>query len=128
MRGSKVRLQEVIRELAQTSVKKKAKRKVAKKKAASGNVAVSAKSNIVSDVVSTVMVTRHLTARSTAMRESLLRISEAANKASLILIEGEGGAEYELAARELNIRANGDVSTLMVLDPMHLRAAQLWIL
>lgn len=128
MRRSKVRLQKVIHEVAQTSVKKKAKRKVAKKKVASANVSASAKSTIVGDVVAPVTITRQLTARSPAMQDFLVRINEVASKASLILIEGEDGAEFELAARELNFRANGDVFPLMVLDPMHLCAAQLKVL
>lgn len=128
MRRSKVRLQNMLLEVAQASAKKKAKRKVAKKKAVKASVTASSEPDIIRNAVTPVTITRHLTARSPAMQEFLVSINEAASKASLILIESEDGAEYELAARELNFRANGDAFPLMVLDPMHLCAAQLRIL
>ena len=36
------------------------------------------------------------------------------------MLQGQDGAEFELAARELNYQANGDMSPLIVFDPMHL--------
>lgn len=42
-----------------------------------------------------------------------------------VIVEGEDGAEFELAARELNFHANGDCSPLLVLDPMRISCEQL---
>ncbi|MGJ8639134.1 MAG: hypothetical protein ACSHYA_07040 [Opitutaceae bacterium] len=129
MRRSKVRLQGLMHEIAQKSVKKKAKRKAVKKKVAPKLTAVSSDDKkVVGSVVPPVMITRHLMTRSSAMQQFVCQINEAANQGSLIVIEGEDGAEFELAARELNFRANGDAFPLMVHDPMHLCAAQLKIL
>ncbi|HAV14425.1 MAG TPA: hypothetical protein DCX06_13180 [Opitutae bacterium] len=126
-RRSKVRLQKVILEVAKKSVKKKVARKTAKKKAVPALAAVEGATNVVSSV-SPVTITRHLTTRSPAMQDFITEICSAAESASLVLIDGEDGAEFELVARELNFRANGDAFPLMVLDPMQLCAAQLHIL
>jgi DNA-binding NtrC family response regulator len=130
MRRSKVRLQKVTNEINQLSVKKKAaKRKRERKRAAeSATVARVSASQDLGAVIAPVTVARHLTTRSPAMQEFAVQISEVAERGSLILIESEDGAEFELAARELNFRANGDAFPLMVLDPMDLCAAQLRIL
>lgn len=130
VRRSKVRLQKMMHEINQLSVKKKAaKRKVAKKRVAKAQAVASASvAQEMGAVIAPVTLARHLTARSAAMQEFTSQISEVANKGSLILIESEDGAEFELAAREINFRANGDAFPLMVLDPMDLCAAQLLIL
>ena len=59
------------------------------------------------------------------MQDFVAKICEVANNASLVLIESEDGAEFELVARELNFRANGDETSLTVLDPMHVDADKL---
>ncbi|MGJ8651898.1 MAG: hypothetical protein ACSHX8_01375 [Opitutaceae bacterium] len=130
IRKSKVRLQKVMLEVNQKHVKKTAKRRAAKKSAAKAKLSRDAALNTQyrNDAASPVTITRYLVARSPSMQELVARICETANKASMVLIEAEDGAEFELAARELNFRANGDGTQLMVLDPMHLCAAQMKIL
>lgn len=130
IRKSKVRLQKVVLEVNQKHAKKTAKRKAVKKSAGQAKLSKEQVADVLNhnDAALPVTITRYLVARSASMQELVARIYETANKASLVLIEGQDGAEFELAARELNFRANGDGTQLMVLDPMHLCAAQMKIL
>lgn len=123
MRRSKVRLQQVIHEVDQKNAKKKAKRKRAV--VAKAKPVVLEQSNYRNDSISPVTIPRYLIARSSVMQDFVAKICEVANNASLVLIESEDGAEFELVARELNFRANGDETSLTVLDPMHVDADKL---
>ena len=63
-------------------------------------------------------ISRYLTAKSESMQALLQTISEVAPKDRFIFITGEDGADFELAAREINFRANGDSAQLHIVDPM----------
>ncbi len=122
-RRTKVRLQQILHEVDEKNAKKQAKRKkAARKRSADTDAAHVAweQSKYRNDADSPVTITRYLRTRSAVMQQFVARICEVANQAPIVLIESEDGAEFELVARELNFRANGDENSLFVLDPMNI--------
>lgn len=65
-------------------------------------------------------IARYLQARSPAMQAFLPEIQAASESDAIIFVEGEEGSEFELVAREINFRSNGDAHPLHVLDPVQL--------
>ncbi|MGB0258638.1 MAG: hypothetical protein ACPGES_08305, partial [Coraliomargarita sp.] len=63
---------------------------------------------------------RYLQAHSMVMQNFLVELNTTLDQSPIIILEGNEGAEFELVARELNFRANGDSRPLYALDPMHL--------
>ncbi|WP_269522877.1 hypothetical protein [Coraliomargarita parva] len=129
---AKNRLQSVLREVAQkTTARKTVKKKKAAGKAkpkATGKQAAKAKAKADADSqveAPAPTIARYLQARSGVMRELLSDIQIASDKASIVVIEGEEGAEFELLAREINFRSNGDATPLHVVDPMQLHIPEL---
>ena len=123
---AKARIQEVLKGIAQASAPKK--RKTRKKAAAQPAPASKpAEPTVPAAEPKQIQLTtaRYLQAQSTAMQTFLAVLHEAAGDAQIVLIEGEEGAEFELAARELNYHANGDISPLLVMDPMRLKFDEL---
>ncbi len=126
-RRTKLRLQQIVHAVNQKNAKKKATRKkAARKRSADTDAAHVAweQSQSGRAVDSAVTITRYLGTRSSVMQQFVARISEVANQAPLVLIESEEGAEFELVARELNFRANGEAHPLYVLDPMQIDGDQ----
>ncbi|CAA6678732.1 MULTISPECIES: hypothetical protein [unclassified Lentimonas] len=109
------------------AAKKKAKKKaVAKKKATSQTTDATATTPVAEAPVAAVtQTTRYLQANSDAMKHFAAELKEAAGKHKFTMLQGEDGAEFELAARELNFQANGDISPLIVFDPMNLKSQEL---
>lgn len=124
-RRSKTHLQNILREIAQKAAKsKKPKKKkaVAKKKKATATKGTSnsTQATIVELAPQGAPATfaRYLQTNSASMQTFLADLHTAAGQHQCVMIEGDEGAEFELAARELNFRANGDECPLLVLDPM----------
>lgn len=133
---AKTRLQEVLKLIAQSGAKKKTPRKKAAKKRSSAKstpaspaanaTQVAAQSQTLADSIQ-LNSARYLHAQSPAMQALMANLHTAATKSpTAVMIEGEDGAEFELAARELNFQANGDRSPLLALDPMRLSCEQLF--
>lgn len=128
-RKARTRLFQLLHEIAQSHVKSQADRKNAKGKSKKQIKAqpVVKTEKTVSDPTTRPSPTlaRYLKVKSPAMQSLMAEISEITKKASSIYINGEDGAEFELVAREINFRANGDKSPLTVVDPMHISVDQL---
>ncbi len=114
IRKTGVRLKQVLHEVDALAVKKKkARKKVNAKKtqtAATGSQSAT--------TAPPITLSRYLTAKSSGMQRLLVQIAELAKKPKFVFISGEDGADFELAARELNFRTNGDLSPLHIADPM----------
>jgi transcriptional regulator with PAS, ATPase and Fis domain len=111
-RKSGVRLKNILHEVDALAVKKKTARKKAVKKAAAK------KTNVQKAEAPPITLSRYLTAKSHAMQRVLVKIAELAKDPKFVFITGEDGADFELTARELNFRTNGDQSPLHIADPM----------
>ncbi|MGB0416582.1 MAG: hypothetical protein ACPGKS_07020 [Coraliomargarita sp.] len=123
---AKARVQEVLKGVAQAAVPKKRKpRKKPAPKAEPIMATVEAGAPAIEPGQVQLTTARYLQAQSTPMQTFLAALHNAAGDAQVILIEGEDGAEFELTARELNYHANGDISPLLVMDPMHLKFNEL---
>ncbi|MEM8868692.1 MAG: hypothetical protein AAGC73_10555 [Verrucomicrobiota bacterium] len=120
-RKARTRLEKVLHEVAQKHAKAQAARKRAKhksRKRTQAPIPLPAEPTSASSSEPPVTLTRYLRVKSAAMQHFAAQLSQITEKASCILIHGEDGAEFELVARELNFRANGDNSPLLVVDPM----------
>ncbi|TVP81322.1 MAG: hypothetical protein EA353_01710 [Puniceicoccaceae bacterium] len=114
IRKTAARLKKVLHEVDALAVKKK---KAARKKAPARRSAAANRS-AESGAATPFTVSRYLTAKSSSMQLILAQIVELAKRPKFIFISGEDGADFELAARELNFRTNGDQSPLHIADPM----------
>jgi len=112
-RKSGTRLKNVLHEVDSLAVKKKRARKKAQAKASTVRKEPQAATS-----TTPITLSRYLTAKSAAMQELLVQIAELAKQPKFVFITGEDGADFELAARELNFRTNGDQSPLHIADPM----------
>jgi DNA-binding NtrC family response regulator len=112
-RKSGVRLKNVLHEIDALTVKKKTARKKAAKKVTTKKT----KSNK-EQPAPPITLSRYLTAKSHAMQQVLIKIADLAKEPKFVFITGEDGADFELTARELNFRTNGDQSPLHIADPM----------
>lgn len=126
---TKTRLVSLFHELTKLSAPRKAAKKKVKKKAVAKKKATS-KAIDVTPELDPVAVTvkqnaRYLHAQSDAMQTFVAELQSVAGKHKFLMLQGEDGAEFELAARELNFQANGDMSPLIVLDPMNLNSKEL---
>jgi len=113
MRKSGARLKQVLHEVDALAVKKKHARKKAS----------SQKANAVAKIQSVqtpppITLSRYLTAKSGCMQQLLVKIAQLAKKPKFVFLTGEDGADFELAAHEINFRTNGDLSPLHIADPM----------
>lgn len=127
MSRAKTRLSAVLHDLAKKSIKRKAKKKAKKtatKKRAATKKATSPR-KAATTATTEVTSARYLQTKSDVMQNFVSELKAAAGKHQFTMLEGEDGAEFELAARELNYQANGDMSPLIVLDPMHLKYEEL---
>lgn len=128
---TKTRLVTLFHELTKLSAPRKAAKKKAKKKAvAKKKTTTQATEATASPVKSTntpgtQQTTRYLQAKSEVMQTFVTQLKDVAGKHKFIMLQGEDGAEFELAARELNYQANGDMSPLIVFDPMNLKSPEL---
>ena len=125
---TRTRLKAVLQELAKKSIKRKATKKKAKKTAKKRITPPTATRTTTSAIASTAGNAgnaRYLQTQSDAMQGFVAELQVAAGKHKFIMLQGEDGAEFELAARELNFQANADLSPLIVLDPMHLKYEEL---
>ncbi len=116
-RKSSTRIKQILHEVDALAVKKKR----ARKKAASPKTAASKaehKANQSAHAAPPITLSRYLTAKSAAMQALLVQISNLAKQPKFVFICGEDGADFELVARELNFRTNGDQSPLHIADPM----------
>ena len=114
LRKTAARLKQVLHEVDALAVKKK---KSARKKTS----VVPNPSSIRGAAGAAAMpftLSRYLTARSPGMQRLLLQIAELAKRPKFVFISGEDGADFEMAARELNFCTNGDQSPLHIADPM----------
>lgn len=112
-RKSSTRLKAILHEIDALAVRKKsAQRKAAAKKRA----ASVKKASILRSVPET--AARYLTARSESMQALLAQIANLAKNPKFVFISGEDGADFELVAKEINFRTNGDRSPLYLADPM----------
>ncbi len=59
---------------------------------------------------------QYLFAKSDAMQNFIAQMKASRMKSDLVILEGEDGAEFELAARELNFISNEDHTPLIMLD------------
>lgn len=118
------RVQSVLREIAQKAAKKKkARKKVARKvtkKAEPAQEPVAATPTTSLPLFTSPTLARYLQAHSMVMQNFLVELNTTLDQSPIIILEGNEGAEFELVARELNFRANGDSRPLYALDPMHL--------
>jgi hypothetical protein len=121
---AKTRLSAVLQELAKKSVKRKAKKK-AKKTAKKRTTATTPTNATPTATIGKADSTRYLQGQSDVMQVFAAELKASAGKHKFIMLQGEDGAEFELAARELNFQANADLSPLIVLDPMHLKYEEL---
>ncbi|MFP4070232.1 MAG: hypothetical protein ACLFVC_08655 [Opitutales bacterium] len=71
------------------------------------------------------MIARYLQARSRVMRDLLAEIETVVDSAPVIVLEGDEGAEFELLAREINFRANGDATPLHLINPMQIEREEI---
>ncbi|MFQ3225156.1 MAG: hypothetical protein ACI8Z5_001412 [Lentimonas sp.] len=131
---TKTRLVSLFHELTKLSAPRKAAKKKAKKKAVAkkkttaqttDGTATSPASDTPIAAAAVKQNTRYLASQSDAMRTFAEELQATAGKHQFIMLQGEDGAEFELAARELNFQANGDASPLIVLDPMNLNSKEL---
>lgn len=117
---AKQRLQGILQEIAQKAVKSKPKKKAAKKTAKKRVTTAKAATATVTTGTIPSKRARYLKTRSDVMQTFVTELQAVAGKHKFIMLQGEDGAEFELAARELNFQANQDTSPLIVFDPMHL--------
>ncbi len=126
---AKTRLVSLLRELKKLSAPRKAKKKtVAKKKVTAKKgkaTAVEPAAQLSLETSVHQQSTRYLHACSDVMQNFVAELKAAAGKHQFTTLQGEDGAEFELAARELNFQANADISPLIVLDPMNLKSQEL---
>ena len=126
---AKKRLTSLFHELTKLSAPRKTAKKkaVAKKKATSQTTKATATEAVAQAPTDAgvIQTTRYLQANSDVMKHFAAELKEAAGKHTFTMLQGEDGAEFELAARELNFQANGDNSPLIVLDPMNLKSQEL---
>jgi len=113
MRKSGARLKRVLHEVDALAVKKKSLRK---KDGVQKVSATSRASN--TQFPPPITLSRYLTAKSESMQQLLIKIAELAKEPKFVFIIGEDGADFELAAREIDFRTNGDQSPLHIADPM----------
>jgi DNA-binding NtrC family response regulator len=113
IRKTSTRLKRVLHEVDSLAIKKKKTRKKPSGKKASENG-----SNTTENTPTPITLSRYLTAKSEGMQRLLVQIAELAERPKFVCIKGEDGADFELAARELNFRTNGDQSPLHLADPM----------
>ncbi len=121
------RVQSLLREIAQKAAKKKkarkkVARKVAKKPKAEPKPVAPVQQAASLPIFRSPTIARYLQAHSMVMQNFLVELDTKLDQSPIILLEGDEGAEFELVARELNFRANGDSHPLYALDPMHLEA------
>jgi hypothetical protein len=121
---AKNRLQNILQEIAKKAVKRKPKKKAAKK-TAKKQTGTTKKKETQTTASSAIPRARYLQAQSVVMQTFVTDLQAVAGKHEFIMLEGEDGAEFELAARELNYQANGDRSPLIVFDPMHLKSQEI---
>ena len=134
---AKTRLVALFHELTKLSAPRKAAKKKVKKKAVAKKKASAQKTDTTASATSKKVTqaggeasavtqnTRYLQSQSEAMHAFVGELQAAAGKHKFIMLQGEDGSEFELAARELNFQANRDVSPLIVLDPMNLSSKEL---
>lgn len=113
LRKTGVRLKQVLHQVDALAVKKKK----ADKKALSPR-GTPAERDTASEAAIPIALSRYLTAKSSSMQRLLVQISNLAKQPKFVFITGEDGADFELTARELNFRTNGDLSPLHLADPM----------
>lgn len=119
MRKTGARLKQVLHEVDALAVKKKrARKKAAARKAAAATPPVMA-------AAPPITLSRYLTAKSAGMQNVLVQIAELAKQPKFVFISGEDGADFELAAREINFRTNGDQSPLHIADPMRVEIGEI---
>lgn len=117
-RKAGARLNQLLHEIdSLTAKKKRARKKTAIKKAAENTGATSAPMPIT--------LSRYLTAKSDSMQQLLVKIADLSKDPQFIFIVGEDGADFELAAREINFRTNGDSTPLHIADPMRVEVDQI---
>ena len=119
-RKAGVRLNQLLHEIDSLAAKKKrARKKAALKKAATDNNTSPA------SVPMPITLSRYLSAKSDAMQQLLVKIADLSRDPQFIFITGEDGADFELAAREINFRTNGDSTPLHIADPMRVEVDQI---
>lgn len=59
------------------------------------------------------------------MQKLLIKIADLSKNPQFIFISGEDGADFELAAREINFRTNGDSTPLHIADPMRVEVSEI---
>lgn len=119
-RKTSVRLKQILHEVDSLNAKKKrARKKAHKAKKSSVKTPRQQKAN------APITLSRYLTAKSDAMQELLVKITELAKRPKFILMIGEDGADFELTAHEINFRTNGDQSPLYIADPMRVEIEEI---
>lgn len=113
LRKSGARLKQVLHEVDALAVKKKRTRT----KASSKKTNASPKKRNQRSATP-ITLSRYLTAKSDSMQLLLAKIANLAKKPKFVFLAGEDGADFELVAREINFRTNGDLSPLLIADPM----------
>lgn len=115
-------LQAVAKQAKERSAKRaaKPKRKRATPAAAETNTTAAPKRRASenAELPSTPMLARYLHARSEIMRVLLFDVEAAAGKHPILFLKGDEGAEFELLAREINFRGNGDAAPLHMINPL----------
>jgi transcriptional regulator with PAS, ATPase and Fis domain len=113
LRKSGARLKEILHQVDALAVKKKrALTKATAKKLNTAAYTVGRRS------ATPITLSRYLTSKSECMQRLLSKIAKLAKKPKFVFLAGEDGADFELAAREINFRTNGDLSPLHIADPM----------
>ena len=123
---AKTRIQEVLRAIRQKAVaKKRASATRAKKRSDSAATTKAVQGTEVASAATPAAVAqapagqaRYLHAQSSVMQRFLGEMLKRPENGVMTVIEGEDGAEFELAARELNFISNRDQAPLLCLDPM----------
>ncbi len=123
---AKKRLQGIFQEITKKAVKRKPQKKAAKKTAKKrATTAKQATTTAIGAEGSPAKSARYLQAKSEVMQTFVTELQDVASTHKFIMLQGEDGAEFELAARELNYQANGDMSPLIVFDSMNLKSEEL---
>lgn len=118
-RKAGARLKQLLHEIdSLTAKKKRVRKKASLKKAAAVNTTTPSSPLPIT-------LSRYLTAKSDAMQRLLVNIAELSKEPQFIFITGEDGADFELAAREINFRANGDSTPLHIADPMRVEVDEI---
>jgi transcriptional regulator with PAS, ATPase and Fis domain len=121
IRKTAARLRQILHEVDALAAKKK---KAARRKSSATRRAAS-KRSAASAPAEPFTLSRYLTAKSPSMQRLLVQITELAKRPKFVLISGEDGADFELAAKELNFRTNGDQSPLHIADPMRVEVDEI---